>query len=64
VTSATDVLLVAEQAAPEEIRHHPQARLLVSRLLAAGAAHNKPLHDLAARMSAEDFLTGSDGTPR
>jgi hypothetical protein len=64
VTSATDVLLVAEQAAPEEIRHHPQARLLVSRLLAVGAAHNKPLHDLAARMSAEDILTGSDGTPR
>jgi hypothetical protein len=64
VTSATGVLLVAEQAAPEEIRHHPQARLLVSRLLAAGAVHSKPLHDLAARMSAEDILTGSDGTPR
>jgi hypothetical protein len=64
VTAATDALRVAERAAPEEIRHNPQARLLVSRLLAAGAAHNKPLHDLAARMSADDIHTGSDGTPR
>jgi hypothetical protein len=63
VTSATDTLVVAEQAAPEEIRHNPEARRLVSRLLSAGAARNKPLHELAARMSADSILAGSGGTP-
>jgi hypothetical protein len=64
MTSATDTLLAAEQAAPEEIRHNLEARLLVSRLLSATTARNKPLHELAARMSADTILAGSGGTPR
>jgi len=64
VTSATDTLLEAEQAAPEEVRHNPEARSLVSRLMSAGAGRNKRLHELVTRMSAEIALAGSGGTPR
>jgi hypothetical protein len=63
VTSATGALLEAEQAGPEEIRHNAEARLLVSRLLSAGPGRNKPLCELATRMSADTALTGSAGTP-
>jgi hypothetical protein len=35
-TSVTDTLPEAEQAAPEEVRHNPEARSLVSRLMPAG----------------------------
>ena len=63
-TSATDALLEAEQAAPEEIRHNAEARSLVSRLLSAGPGPSKPLCELAIRMSADTALTGSAGTPQ
>jgi hypothetical protein len=64
VTSATEALLEAEQAAPEEFRHSAQARSLVSRLLSVGPGRSKPLCELATRMSADTVLTGSAGTPR
>ena len=51
--SAMDALLEAEQAAPEEIRHNPEARSLVSRLLSAGPGSSKPLCALAIRMSTD-----------
>jgi len=63
-TSAMDALLEAEQAAPEEIRHNPEARSLVSRLLSAGPGPSKPLGGLAVRMSADTALTGTTGTPQ
>ncbi len=52
--SASMVLLDAEQEAPEEIRHNPDARSLVSMLLAATAVRNEPLRALAARMGDDD----------
>jgi hypothetical protein len=64
VTSATDTLLEAEQAAPEEVRHNPEARSLVSRLMSVGPGRNKPLHELATRMSTDIAFTGSGRTPR
>ncbi len=64
MTSATDTLLEAEQAAREEIRHNPEARSLVSRLLSVSPGRNKPLYELATRMSADTSLTGSVGTPQ
>jgi hypothetical protein len=63
-TSAMDALLEAEQAAPEEIRHNPEARSLVSRLLSAGPGPSKPLCELAIRMSADTALTGTTGAPQ
>jgi len=64
VTSATSTLLEAEQAAPEEIRHNPEARSLASRLLSISPGRDNLLHELAARMSADITLTGPAGTPR
>jgi hypothetical protein len=64
VTSATSTLLEAEQAAPEEIRHNPEARSLASRLLSISQGRNNLLHELATRMSADITLTESTGTPR
>jgi hypothetical protein len=64
VTSATSALLEAEQAAPEEIRHNPEARSLASRLLSVSQGRDNLLHELAARMSADITLTGPAGTPR
>lgn len=51
VTAATTVLLDAEQAAPEEVRHNSAARSLISDLLAGGPVRNEQLRGLAARMS-------------
>jgi hypothetical protein len=59
-----DALLEAEQAAPEEIRHNPEAGSLVSRLLSASPGPSKPLCELAIRMSADTALTGTTGTPQ
>lgn len=64
VTSATSTLLEAEQAAPEEIRHNPEARSLASRLLSISQGRNNLLHDLATRMSADITRMESAGTPR
>lgn len=52
--SASKILLDAEQAAPEEIRHNPDARSLTSALLTATAVRNEPLRKLAARMGDAD----------
>jgi hypothetical protein len=49
--SAALVLLDAEHAAPEEVRHNPGARSLAACLLAASPMRNDPLRELAARMS-------------
>jgi hypothetical protein len=64
VTSATDTLLEAEQAAPEEVRHNPEARSLVSLLMSVGPGRNKPLHELATRMSTDIAPTRLGRTPR
>jgi hypothetical protein len=53
VMSASRTLLDAERAAPEEIRHNPDARSLVSTLTAT-AVRNEPLRALAARMGDAD----------
>jgi transcriptional regulator with XRE-family HTH domain len=54
VASASRTLLDAEQAVPEEIRHNPDARSLVSTLLTATVVRNEPLRALAARMGNAD----------
>ena len=54
VTSASRTLLDAERAAPEEVRHNPDARSLVSTLLTATVVRNEPLSALAARMGDAD----------
>jgi hypothetical protein len=53
VTSATDSLVEAERAAPEEIRRNPEARSLVLGLLSASPGRSEPLRGLAERMSAD-----------
>ena len=63
VTSATDALLAAEQAAPEEIHHNPVAQSLVIGLLSA-SPRSKPLGELAARMGANGALAGSTAAAR
>jgi hypothetical protein len=63
-TSAIDALLEAEQAAPEEIRHNPEARSLVSCLLSAGPGPSSPLRELAIRMSAGTAPAGTAGRPQ
>jgi hypothetical protein len=52
VTAATETLLEAEQAAPEEVRHSAEARSLLSSLLSASLGRSKELHELEARMTA------------
>ncbi len=60
--SAAGVLLDAEQAAPEEVRHNPRARSLAFRLLAETPVRSEALRELAARMgdvTASDAAAGA-----
>jgi hypothetical protein len=62
--SATTILLDAEQAAPEEIRHNPEARSLVFGLLSRSPERNEPLRALAARMSGGNTGETAIGLPQ
>jgi hypothetical protein len=53
LTAATETLLEAEQAAPEEFRHNTEARKLVLQLLTAGPRPGTLLRELAARTITE-----------
>jgi transcriptional regulator with XRE-family HTH domain len=48
--AATQLLLEAERAAPEEVRHSPEARRLARHLLSACPGRSRPLIGLKARM--------------
>ena len=62
LTTATETLLEAEQAAPEEFRHNTEARKLVLQLLTASPRPGTLLRELAARTSAEATSAGPDRT--
>jgi len=49
--SAAQLLLEADQAAPEEVRRNPHARSLAASLAAAGPVRSQALRELAARMN-------------
>ncbi len=49
--SAAQLLLEADQAAPEEVRRNPHARALAASLAAAGPVRSQALRELAARMN-------------
>ena len=53
LTAATETLLEAEQAAPEEFRHNTEARKLVLQLVTADPRPRALLRDLAARTITE-----------
>jgi hypothetical protein len=61
LASATLMLRDAEQAAPEEVRHNPEARSLVGSLLAATPTRNGLLRELAANMgeTASETVSGT-----
>lgn len=62
LTAATETLLEAEQAAPEEFRHNTEARKLVLQLLTAGPRPGTLLRDLAARTITEATPAEPDRT--
>jgi hypothetical protein len=62
LTAATETLLEAEQAAPEEFRHNTEARKLVLRLLTAGPRPGTLLRELAARTITEATPAEPDRT--
>jgi hypothetical protein len=62
LTTATETLLEAEQAAPEEFRHNTEARKLVLQLLSASMRPSAPLRGLAARTSTGSAPTATDRT--
>lgn len=64
VPAATQTLLEAEQAGPEELRHNTEARSLVRSLLVASPGRDRLLCELEARMSADTILTGTARTAR
>jgi hypothetical protein len=49
--SAAQLLLEADQAAPEEVRRNPHARALAASLAGAGPVRSQALRELAARMN-------------
>jgi hypothetical protein len=62
LTAATETLLEAERAAPEEFRHNTEARKLVLRLLTAGPRPGTLLRELAARTITEATPAEPDRT--